>query len=123
MMEKHINKKWSLLVFAAVASLSSVDAASSPWRLPSLWHHHRRPLVRNQNLSSELRRHRRHDDFAASTAETASAPTTDDVVAAAAASSSPIKNAVFCVRGGGEGNNGPCIGIDLGKSIPFLLSV
>ena len=33
------------------------------------------------------------------------------------AASSPIKNAVFCVRGGGEGgSNGPCIGIDLGMS-------
>ena len=30
--------------------------------------------------------------------------------------SSPINKAVFCVRGG-DGSNGPCIGIDLGKSI------
>lgn len=33
---------------------------------------------------------------------------------------SPINNAVFCVRGGG-GSNGPCIGIDLGKSMCTIL--
>lgn len=33
---------------------------------------------------------------------------------------SPINNAVFCVRGGG-GSNGPCIGIDLGKSMCIIL--
>jgi hypothetical protein len=30
--------------------------------------------------------------------------------------SSPTKNAVLCVRGG-DGSNGPCIGIDLGETI------
>lgn len=96
----------ALTALIAVSSLSSsVDAASShsSWRLPSLL---------NRSLR-KLYRHRRHDDIATSTISS-SVLDIDNV----AALSSPIKNAVFCVRGGGE-INGPCIGIDLGK-FPFL---
>lgn len=104
----------ALTALIAVSSLSSsVDAASShsSWRLPSLLN---RPL--RKLSSSEVHhpyRHRRHDDIATSTISS-SVLDIDNV----AALSSPIKNAVFCVRGGGE-INGPCIGIDLGK-FPFL---
>lgn len=110
-MERHTNK-WSLLALTAlVAVSSSADAASShsSWRLPSLLNRPLRKLSSSEKVHHPYR-HRRHDDVAASTISS-SVLDIDNV----AALSSPIKNAVFCVRGGGE-INGPCIGIDLGKS-------
>lgn len=109
-MERHTNK-WSLLALTAlVAVSSSADAASShsSWRLPSLLNRPLRKLSSSEKVHHPYR-HRRHDDVAASTISS-SVLDVDNV-----ALSSPIKNAVFCVRGGGE-VNGPCIGIDLGKS-------
>ena len=80
-------KAWPLAALALLLTSSTplADASHSSWRRPSLL---KRPIWR--------RRHSR-----------TTATIDDDIV-------SPIHNAVFCVRGGGEGN-GPCIGIDLGK--------
>ena len=77
---------------------SSVDASSNTWRKPSLLL--TRPLL--YKLSGKIGRRRNHSTTAALTVDETSLL------------SSSISNAVFCVRGGGEGN-GPCIGIDLGK--------
>jgi hypothetical protein len=87
---------FALAALVAVSLLSSVDAASShsTWRLPSLLN---RPFCKLSSSMVHHRHRRRHVEMTAG--------------------SSPIKNAVFCVRGGGEGgSNGPCIGIDLGMS-------
>ncbi len=114
-MERRILPLLALTVLFAVFSQLSlvvlVDAASShsSWRrLPSLWN---RPFRKLRFSSSKVRRHyqqqarRWHEG---------------DVNA-----SLLIKDAVFCVRGGGGeqggNNNGPCIGIDLGTSIPVAV--
>mmetsp|Transcript_39307 Transcript_39307/g.71999 ORF Transcript_39307/g.71999 Transcript_39307/m.71999 type:complete len:183 (-) Transcript_39307:56-604(-) len=98
-------KPWPLLAFTLLVASSTlgVDASHSSWRQPSLL---KRPF--HNKLSSELRRpHRRRDD--------ASSSTTDITSVDFNGVTSSIQNAVFCVRGGGEGN-GPCIGIDLGTT-------
>ena len=83
-----------LLAALSLILLSVTTDASSQWRRPSLL---KRPLH-----SIFHRNHQR--------APTPSAA----VVDASDIEASYLKNAVFCVRGGGA--NGPCIGIDLGKS-------
>ena len=93
----------ALAALVALSLLSSVNAASShsSWRLPSLLN---RPLRKLSSSMVHHRHRRRHVEMTAA--------------------SSPIKNAVFCVRGGGEGgSNGPCIGIDLGMSAYLVVFV
>jgi len=89
----------SLAVSFALFS-SSADAVSSrrssSWRQPSLM---KRPLHK-MGLGSSREQHDKVES--------------NERIASSSLSSSPIENALFCVRGGGS--NGPCIGIDLGKS-------
>ena len=101
-MKQSAIKPTPLVALIILLSVSIVDAATShpSWGITS-------PSLLKRSFFhklSDLRRRRRQVG--------ASDAITTDGIPTGSNNANNIKNAVFCVRGGGA--NGPCIGIDLG---------
>jgi len=97
-------RRWPLIAIALLLSpsaLVAVDASHSSWRRPSLL---KRPFHNDPSSLSVLHSRRRRRCAIADAASS-------DFNAARCS----VRNSLFGVRGGGEGD-GPCIGIDLGTT-------
>ena len=98
----------TLALLLATSSTPVADASrASGWRQPSL-------LRRSYRRLNHPRRTTAATCLDDNCSTTAAAPGSSTRSRLDGRAPSPLQSAVFCTRGG-DGGNGPCIGIDLGE--------